>query len=205
VKVRGTNPSWSATIGRLALAIPLSMAILAAVNTAPAHAITRTEVISRAQHWVKKRVPYSQSGFYGGYRRDCSGMVSMAWGLKTSYTSSTIRSAARRIPKRSLRPGDAVRYPGHVAIFAGWKNKRKGTYYALEQPGWGGRAHKKVKKWKRGSQALRRRGIENEPVAVAVATPPAEPVAAATAAPTVVGAAASVAVTAAAAETTIAP
>ncbi len=200
MKVRGTFSSGSAILGRLLLAIPLSMAILMAVHTAPAHALTRAEVIDRAQIWVKKRVPYSQSGSYHGYRRDCSGMVSMAWKLKTSYTSDTIRSAGRRISKSQLQPGDAIRYPGHVAIFAGWKNKRKGTYYALEQPGWGGHAHKKVKKWKRGSMALRRRGIEDNPIAVAAATPTAPAVASATTPAT------TAAVTAAAAvETTPAP
>jgi hypothetical protein len=167
-------------LGRLLLAIPLSMALTIGVQTAPASAITRAEVISRAHVWVKRRVRYSQSGYYRGYRRDCSGMVSMAWNLKKSYTSSTIRSAARRISKGQLQPGDAVRYPGHVAVFAGWKNKRKGTYYVMEQSGQGKPAAKRVKKWKRGSQALRYRGIQDNPVLVASAAAPPAAVAAAT-------------------------
>jgi hypothetical protein len=166
------------------LAIPLSLALVFAANAAPAHAITRDEVIARAHKWVKKRVPYSQSGYYGGYRRDCSGMVSMAWKLTKSYTSSTIRSKARRISKHQLQPGDAVRYPGHVAVFAGWKNKRKGQYYVMEQSGQGKPAAKRVKKWKRGCQALRYRGIEDNPLLIAGATtPPSTTTAAAAAVP----------------------
>lgn len=184
----------SALLGRLVLAISLSMVLMMAVTAAPASAITRSEVISRANTWVKKRVPYSQSGYYRGYRRDCSGMVSMAWGLKTSYTSSTIRSRARRISKRSLQPGDAVRYPGHVAVFAGWKNKRAGQYWVMEQSGSGKPAAKRVKKWRKNCQALRYSGIKDE-TPVLVATAPASPSTAVAAVAVAVTSAADVAVT----------
>jgi hypothetical protein len=167
VKVRSSTPRVSAIVGRLLLAIPLSMAITMAVNTAPAGAITRDQVLKRARVWVKKRVPYSQSGYYRGYRRDCSGMVSMAWGLKTSYTSSTIRSRATRVSKKNMKPGDAVHTPGHVSIFVGWANKKKTRYRVMEQSGSGKPALKRTRTWRRNAKGLRFRGIQENPVLVA--------------------------------------
>src|SRR4051812_39625328 len=45
--------------------------------------ITRAETIARASPWVRDHVMYSQSSatadLKDGYRRDCSGFVSMAW------------------------------------------------------------------------------------------------------------------------------
>ena len=173
MKVRKSSLRVSAILGRLLLAIPLSVALMMAVQTAPASAITRDQVLSRANTWVKKRVPYSQSGYYRGYRRDCSGMVSMAWGLRTSYTSSTIRSRAVRVSKRSLKPGDAVQTPGHVSIFVGWANKKKTRYRVMEQSQRGKPALRRTRTWRRGSKGLRRRGIQdNPPVLIASAPGP---------------------------------
>jgi len=151
------------------------MAFTFLIHTVPASAITRAQVIKRATTWVKKRVPYSQSGYYRGYRRDCSGMVSMAWNLKRSYTSRTLGSVARRVSKSKLRPGDAIHTPGHVAIFGGWANRSHTKYIALEQSGRGKPALKRVKTWRRGATALRLRGIKNNPPKqrlVAAAKPP---------------------------------
>ena len=46
--------------------------------------ISRDEVINRAQDWVNRKIPYSQSKTTDGYRQDCSGLVSMAWKSSTS-------------------------------------------------------------------------------------------------------------------------
>jgi hypothetical protein len=162
VKVIRTNSTGS-TAGRVTLTVVLSAILLLAANVASAHAITRTEVIKRANHWIKKKVKYSQSSYYQGYRRDCSGFVSMAWKLRHSYTSSSIRGVARRISASRLKPGDAVRRSGHVEIFGGWKSKRKRTYWALEESTWGKPALRKVKRFKRGYSALRLRGIKDAP------------------------------------------
>jgi hypothetical protein len=131
------------------------MATLSFSAPEPAGAITRDKIIKRSSVWVKKRVPYSQSRTYRGYRRDCSGFVSMAWKLKRSYTTRTISSRARRIKVKSLKPGDAVLVPGHVSIFAGWKNKKKRTYWAMEQTTWGSHAKKHVRRVPRRAKALR--------------------------------------------------
>src|SRR5262245_13472101 len=37
------------------------------------------QALQRAKTWVN--IPYSQVGVYNGYRRDCSGYVSMCWGI----------------------------------------------------------------------------------------------------------------------------
>jgi hypothetical protein len=178
VKVRSSRQRVSAIIGRLLLAIPLSMALTMAVNTAPAGAITRDQVLSRANHWVKKRVRYSQSGYYGGYRRDCSGMVSMAWGLKTSYTSSTIGSRAHRVSKKNLKPGDAVHTPGHVSIFVGWANKKKTRYRVMEESQSGKPALRRTRTWRKNARGLRLRGIEDTPPILVASVPvPPTPVA----------------------------
>ena len=162
MKVRnGSTPQ--AALSRLLLAIPLAMALTFLVHTAPASAITRADVLKRANHWVAKRVPYSQSGYYQGYRRDCSGFVSMSWKLKTSYTSRSIGSVAKRIPKSQLLPGDAIHTPGHVAIFGGWANKAKTRYVALEESSRGKPALKRVKNWRSGATALRYKGITAPP------------------------------------------
>jgi hypothetical protein len=171
VKVIRSN-STGLAVGRVTLLVVLSAMLFLAINVVSAHAITRPEVIKRANHWIKKRVRYSQSSTYQGYRRDCSGFVSMAWKLRSSYTSSSIRGVARRISASRLKPGDAVRRSGHVEIFGGWKSKRKRTYWALEESTWGKPALRKVKRFKRGYSALRLRGIKDAPPKKKVAPKP---------------------------------
>ena len=126
-----------------------------------AGAITRAELLSRASSWIKRRVPYSQHGYHAGYRRNCSGFVSMAWKLDTSYSSRTIGSKARRVSILALKPGDAVLTSGHVALFAGWKNRARREYIAVEQTTWGGHAVRHVRSIPRHATALRRDGISD--------------------------------------------
>jgi hypothetical protein len=175
VKVTRSISTGSA-VGRVTLTVVLSAILLLAMNVAPAHAITRKEVIKRANHWIKKKIRYSQSSYYQGYRRDCSGFVSMAWKLKHSYTSSSIRGVAHRISAGRLKPGDAVRRSGHVEIFGGWKNKRQRKYWALEESQSGLPALRKVKRFKSGYSALRLRGIKEAPPKKKKVTPKPAPV-----------------------------
>jgi len=151
---------------RYASAIVLASLLMALLGSipAPAAAITRTQVLTRAHSWVVKRVIYSQRARYAGYRRDCSGFVSMAWHLKTSYTSRSIHVVARRIPISKLRPGDAVHTPGHVAIFVRWKNKARRTYVAMEESLRGRPAMHHVRSLGRSATALRYRRIVDAPV-----------------------------------------
>lgn len=158
----------SVTTGRARalVVVAIAAAITFGGFPASAHAITRDQVVSRSMHWIKKRVKYSQRSYYQGYRRDCSGFVSMAWGLKKSYTSRTIKQVAVKIPRAKLRPGDAVLIPGHVSIFGGWANRAHTKFYALEQTQPGSYAKKRVRPYRGRAVALRYRGISKPPVKI---------------------------------------
>ncbi|MFI6645653.1 peptidoglycan-binding protein [Streptomyces sp. NPDC050504] len=104
--------------------------------------VTRQQVLDRAQRWVDQRVPYSMSHYWSdGYRQDCSGFVSMAWGLGSSQTTWTLPSFATRITKDQLRPGDILVYNNpanpaagsHVTLFGGWTDSSRTRYTAYEQ------------------------------------------------------------------------
>lgn len=117
---------------------------LLAIFTLPstAEAITRCEVLARAQTWVDARVPYSQSSWYanhcGSYRQDCSGYVSMAWALPASMVTSTLPQVSSRLGSfNDLRPGDAVnRTCCHVYLFKEWKVPGV-SFWAYEERGSG--------------------------------------------------------------------
>ena len=136
-------PSNIGKITRIALAaaIAASGAIATtAFTTTAAHAvgsstaggaITRNEVLARAQSWVDENVPYSQSSYKtdsnGTYRQDCSGFISMAWHINVSgtnygFTTGTLPNYATELGSLdSLQPGDAIdNISSHTALFAGW-------------------------------------------------------------------------------------
>lgn len=103
---------------------------------------TGEEIIARAQSWVDQKVPYSMSRFWtDGYRQDCSGFVSMAWGLSSSQTTWTLPNFADRITKDELQPGDALIYNNsaspqggsHAVLFGGWTDSSHTRYTAYEQ------------------------------------------------------------------------
>ncbi|MCG8922232.1 PQQ-like beta-propeller repeat protein [Lentzea sp. CC55] len=102
--------------------------------------ITRSEVLARSRTWISARVPYSQADCfgtrYGAYRTDCSGFVSMAWGLRISYTTHILEQVAHRIDWEDLRPGDALNdRESHVALFIGWADAAKTRPIVREQAG----------------------------------------------------------------------
>lgn len=165
--------------GRALASAAIAAAFLATAlvtSPAPAQAITRGQIIARAKSWIAKRIPYSQRRYHGGYRQDCSGFVSMAWGLRRSITSRTISSVSRRISIASLKPGDAVWKPGHVSIFGGWKNRSRREYYALEQTTWGSHAMRRVRTIPPNGRAYRYKRLTT-PAPRPVATRPATTVA----------------------------
>ncbi|WP_033257710.1 MULTISPECIES: peptidoglycan-binding protein [Kitasatospora] len=111
-------------------------------SIAPQPATTRAEIMRRAQTWVDQKVPYSMSRYWSdGYRQDCSGFVSMAWGLGSSQTTWTLPDFAERIGKDDLQPGDALVYNNpkdpeggsHTVLFGGWLDAAHTRYTALEQ------------------------------------------------------------------------
>ncbi|GAA1299991.1 hypothetical protein GCM10009634_57740 [Saccharothrix xinjiangensis] len=112
--------------------------------------ISRGEVLSRAASWTG--VPYSQSDYhptpYGEFRQDCSGFVSMTWGLPgrpadPNGGTNTVGLAGMSslIAKDELRPGDALidtegdSNTRHVALFESWANPERTRYWAYEQAG----------------------------------------------------------------------
>lgn len=104
--------------------------------------ITRTEIINRATRWVNAKVPYSMSKYWSdGYRQDCSGFISMAWGLGTNQWTGSLANFGVRISKNELQPGDMLLFhnpadPGkgsHVTIFGGWADNTRQRYIAYEQ------------------------------------------------------------------------
>ena len=99
--------------------------------------ISQSEILARAQYWFDQRYIYSpnapssytfSSDASGkSYRNDCSGLVSEAWHLTTSYTTvdfNVDNSLWSTISWDSMRSGDAyVRNDSteqHIELFAFW-------------------------------------------------------------------------------------
>lgn len=107
-----------------------------------APATTRAEIINRARKWVDAEVPYSMSLYWSdGYRQDCSGYVSMAWGLPGNEWTGSLGQYAQQITKEELQPGDILLFHNpenpekgsHVVIFGGWTDYTHASYIAYEQ------------------------------------------------------------------------
>ncbi len=106
--------------------------------------VARSTIISRGQDWVDKGIPYDKT--YDQYRTDCSGFVSMAWGLpRPGHTTSTLGSVSREISKGELQSGDVLLNAGlHVAMFVNWNDGSRNTYLMMEESAGDGKAVKKV-------------------------------------------------------------
>jgi cell wall-associated NlpC family hydrolase len=114
-------------------------ALIACGTTAQDRSTARTEALARSQSWLDARVPYSQQAChqneYGSYRTDCSGYVSLAWGLTHSRTTATLRDVARQVPRADLLPGDALLADYHAALFVRWADDAKSEPVVREQTG----------------------------------------------------------------------
>ncbi|WP_330458030.1 peptidoglycan-binding protein [Streptomyces sp. NBC_00820] len=104
--------------------------------------ITRTEIINRAKTWVTAKVPYSMTSYWkDGYRQDCSGYVSMAWGLLSNEWTGSLDQFGVKITKEELQPGDMLLFHNpanpekgsHVVIFGGWTDYTHTYYTVYEQ------------------------------------------------------------------------
>jgi hypothetical protein len=131
--------------------LPAGLTALTAGSGAPAvpatpHStpmrLTRAQILERAETWVTAKVPYSMTSFWkDGYRQDCSGFVSMAWGLNTSAWTGDLAHYAVRIAKADLRPGDVLLFDNaadpvkgsHVVLFGGWVDDARTEYTGYEQ------------------------------------------------------------------------
>jgi hypothetical protein len=115
-------------------------------------------VFQRAKTWLTAwnggPVPYLSSNVPGdlfhGYRRDCSGYVSMALGLPgPGLTTVDLADRSTQISKAQLRPGDLMINPatdlrGHVVLFAGWVDASMNRYYGYEQTVDGGTHYRSI-------------------------------------------------------------
>ncbi|MCZ4121802.1 peptidoglycan-binding protein [Streptomyces sp. H39-S7] len=109
--------------------------------TAPLR-LTRDQILDRAQLWADAQVPYSMSALWpDGYRQDCSGFISMAWGLGTNAWTGSLPEYATRIERDALLPGDILLFHNqanpekgsHAVIFGGWADSGRTLYTAMEQ------------------------------------------------------------------------
>jgi hypothetical protein len=115
-------------------------------------------VFARAASWLTAwrggPVPYLSSGdpgtWFRGYRRDCSGYVSMALGLPgPGLNTSGLAARSTVITRDELRPGDllintAPNLAGHVVLFERWADATRRTYWGYEQSGDGGTHHRVI-------------------------------------------------------------
>ncbi len=125
-------------VGGLTAAL-VAAPMAANASSAVGGAITRAETLTRAQYWVDQGYVYSpnapSSYTYSddasgrSYRNDCSGLVSEAWHLSTSYTTADFavdNSLWHTIAWDDMQPGDAyVRNDSsenHIELFYGWLN-----------------------------------------------------------------------------------
>jgi hypothetical protein len=106
-------------------------------------------MMDRAFDWIHRRVMYCQcvTGAGGPYRTDCSGFVSMVWGLRApghvthSFAGGQwADDASFRIAYSQLQVGDALNWPGnpaehtgHVVLFGGWLNAAHTRFCSLEE------------------------------------------------------------------------
>jgi hypothetical protein len=108
--------------------------------------ISRSEIISRGQYWIKKHVPYNGDTTYPDpdgvkYRTDCSGFVSMALHTTAPGVSTVgMINIAKEINPKDLQPGDFVGVlgegtagsAGHVTLFLSWVDATNKSYKSLE-------------------------------------------------------------------------
>lgn len=101
--------------------------------------IKRAKVIARAKNWYGRNVPYSQTAYAWDvnkgkkFRTDCSGFVSMSWGLKSSRNTRNLHEVAYRVNWSSLKPGDMLLRKGHVQLFEKWANKSHTAFWIYEE------------------------------------------------------------------------
>jgi hypothetical protein len=126
---------------------PVAVRSAPPVASVAGDAVSRATIKKRAQNWIDRKIPYSQShyatepGASKKYRQDCSGYVSMAWHAKTSYTTLSITEVSHGIAYKSLKNGDAVWYRhdghGHIVLFMGWTSSAHTKFNVWEEKGTG--------------------------------------------------------------------
>jgi rhodanese-related sulfurtransferase len=144
----GTALSAALVVGAAGGTVAAVLGAQAAAASSVGGPVTRSETLQRAQYWVDRGVTYTQTGPWASdpqgktYRRDCSGLVSMAWHLPDSRSTRTFLSwsGKQQLPSlHDLKTGDAVLRDGHIELFDHWVNGNRhedGAYvYSFNNPG----------------------------------------------------------------------
>ncbi|MEV0192256.1 hypothetical protein AB0I39_27460 [Kitasatospora purpeofusca] len=153
-------PVVKSSFTRTALATALAVSAAAGamtMSTGPAQAassvggpIATSEVMTRANNWLVRDVPYNQGSYATditgtkSYRQDCSGFVSMAWHLSNSENTDSLdnRALTTRVALSDLKPGDAldndpgdgyIKGSGHIVLFDHWVNKAAGQFAYIDE------------------------------------------------------------------------
>ncbi|CUG06241.1 Hypothetical protein, putative [Bodo saltans] len=107
---------------------------------------SREGIISCAQDWCNRQVPYCQCNgaaeccgscpYCGTTRCDCSGFVSACFGFSTGYTTFTLPKVTHPIAKDDLQIGDIMLcVSDHVVFFGGWTDSSMSNYVVYQEPG----------------------------------------------------------------------
>lgn len=135
----------------LSLTARTSAAAPGVQQTSSSPSFSGAEAVARAKTWVDAKIGYSQTGYHDGYRTDCVGFVSMAWGIAPPGMGDTsnVLNYVTKISPDDLQPGDALLNtvgegdPGdwrHIILFVSWvPGSNHKLYNGYEEAGgWGG-------------------------------------------------------------------
>src|SRR4051794_14319432 len=115
----------------------------------------RDEIMARARVWANAPRRYSQQEYdpETGYRLDCSGYLSMVWGLEPpGLTTVELPSLCRLIERHELLAGDVLMIggpgtegdAGHAILFEGWADPDRRRVSVYEQTGSVGTVHQVI-------------------------------------------------------------
>lgn len=136
-------------LSQILIILSLSLLILGGCSPQPSPAVLDdigSNILARAKIWVDAKVPYGSfdndpnNDYYDGYRADCSGFVSYAWGIPrpgTDTTSFLPGGYVINISISDLQPGDALNNQrpgsdGHIVLFVKWLDKVNHTFEAYD-------------------------------------------------------------------------
>ncbi|MFJ5230075.1 hypothetical protein ACIQBJ_09265 [Kitasatospora sp. NPDC088391] len=107
----------------------------------------RKAIVERALERAEHKLGYSQSAITNGYRVDCSGLVSCAWGLPGPGRNTwglMENDVSTHITKGDLQPGDAMISGDHTILFAGWADAAHTRYIGIEDSGDAGMVSREI-------------------------------------------------------------
>ncbi len=128
-----------------ACGLGLSQGPASADPAAAVRPISTADILFRASIWVEVQVPYSQHASAPDatgrkYRTDCSGFISMAWGLARSLTTLTLPDVSTAVAPvgdyAAVRPGDMLdsTTARHAVLFVRWADRAHTTAVVMEEP-----------------------------------------------------------------------